>query len=196
MVHVFFYMNGLHGEVGDLMVLPKSQTAVIARGAMQDLFKEEELPVSTVWQPIRTRWICMTALPACVFTPASCCRLVFIVASRVHGVVCARNDLSICRQGSLFFGGGNAGPLSARSSFSKQTHKDAAVAPFVGDEHTPPSNPRTTGRGRRSTHQTPGGNRCPVQHLVVLIGWPPIGHSRTYRGPPDILIGRGGSCLI
>ena len=100
MVHVFFYCNGLHGEVGDLMVLvrraraalsdlpemspvcvacvcmyvvrlsrlfrfcllllalrgglggpampaqPKSQTAVIGRGALQDLFREEQLPGS------------------------------------------------------------------------------------------------------------------------------------------------------
>lgn len=88
MVHVFFYMNGLHGEVGDLMVLPKSQTAVIARGAMQDLFKEEELPVSTVWQPIRTRWICMTALP-CL-----CLHTRFLLPPCLHcRFACARGGL-------------------------------------------------------------------------------------------------------
>ena len=90
----------------------------------------------------------------------------------------------------MYRGGRNAGPLSARSSFSKQTHKDAAVAPFVGGTNT--SRPIVHVQREKKNAPNPGGNRtAPVQHLVVLIGRPlPIGHSRAYRGPPDILIGQ------
>ena len=45
MVHVFYYLNGLNGEVGDLLVLPKSQDIVIANGGLR-LFETEDLPGS------------------------------------------------------------------------------------------------------------------------------------------------------
>ena len=45
MVHVFYYLNGLNGEVGDLMVLPRSQDLVVAGGAM-GIFGTEDLPGS------------------------------------------------------------------------------------------------------------------------------------------------------
>ncbi|WP_395146358.1 phytanoyl-CoA dioxygenase family protein [Armatimonas sp.] len=37
MVHVFYYFNGLNGEVGDLVVLPRTQKTVIANGALSHL---------------------------------------------------------------------------------------------------------------------------------------------------------------
>jgi ectoine hydroxylase-related dioxygenase (phytanoyl-CoA dioxygenase family) len=37
MVHVFYYFNGLNGEVGDLVVLPRTQNTVIANGALGHL---------------------------------------------------------------------------------------------------------------------------------------------------------------
>ena len=46
MVHVFFYLNGLDGKVGDLMCLPKSQNAVMERGAFSNLWQDHELPGS------------------------------------------------------------------------------------------------------------------------------------------------------
>ena len=46
MVHVFFYLNGLDGTVGDLMCLPKSQNAVMERGAFSNLWQDHELPGS------------------------------------------------------------------------------------------------------------------------------------------------------
>jgi hypothetical protein len=45
MVHVFYYLNGLNGEVGDLLVLPKSQDVVVPNGGMR-LFGTEDLPGS------------------------------------------------------------------------------------------------------------------------------------------------------
>ena len=34
MVHVFYYLNGLNGEIGDLLVLPHSQNMVICNGGL------------------------------------------------------------------------------------------------------------------------------------------------------------------
>ncbi len=45
MVHVFYYLNGLNGEVGDLLVLPCSQDRIVARDAMMS-FGTEDLPGS------------------------------------------------------------------------------------------------------------------------------------------------------
>ncbi|AWT59488.1 MAG: hypothetical protein DF168_00678 [Candidatus Moanabacter tarae] len=45
MVHVFYYLNGLNGEVGDLLVLPRSQDRIVARDAMMS-FGTEDLPGS------------------------------------------------------------------------------------------------------------------------------------------------------
>ena len=44
MVHVFYYLNGLNGEVGDLLVLPGSQTTVVESSLA--LFGTEDLPGS------------------------------------------------------------------------------------------------------------------------------------------------------
>jgi len=43
MVHVFYYMNGLNGEVGDLLFLPGSQKTIIANGGIW-LLGTEPLP--------------------------------------------------------------------------------------------------------------------------------------------------------
>lgn len=45
MVHVFFYLNGLNGEVGDLLVLPGSHTKVTANNTF-GIFGTEDLPGS------------------------------------------------------------------------------------------------------------------------------------------------------
>ena len=45
MVHVFFYLNGLNGEVGDLLVLPKSHKTVTANNTF-GMFDTEDLPGS------------------------------------------------------------------------------------------------------------------------------------------------------
>ena len=45
MVHVFYYLNGLNGEIGDLLVLPQSQNMVIGNGGLR-LFATEDLPGS------------------------------------------------------------------------------------------------------------------------------------------------------
>ena len=45
MVHVFYYLNGLNGEVGDLLLVPRSQHSVIARDALH-IFGTEDLPGS------------------------------------------------------------------------------------------------------------------------------------------------------
>ena len=45
MVHVFYYLNGLDGTVGDLLVLPRSQDLVVANGGI-GLFGTEDLPGS------------------------------------------------------------------------------------------------------------------------------------------------------
>ena len=44
MAHVFYYLNGLNGEIGDLLVLPGSQTIVTQRSLA--LFGTEDLPGS------------------------------------------------------------------------------------------------------------------------------------------------------
>ena len=46
MVHVFYYLNGLDGTVGDLIALPRSQKAVMERGAFSALWQDSELPGS------------------------------------------------------------------------------------------------------------------------------------------------------
>ena len=51
MVHVFYYLSGLNGEVGDLLLVPRSQTIVVGRGL--ELFGTEDLPGS----------ICLNRLP-------------------------------------------------------------------------------------------------------------------------------------
>ena len=48
MVHCFYYPNGLDGEIGDLMVLPKSHRSVMSRGAFSSIFRQEKLPGS-IW---------------------------------------------------------------------------------------------------------------------------------------------------
>tara|TARA_B100000809_G_scaffold219644_1_gene226929 strand:+ start:551 stop:1363 length:813 start_codon:yes stop_codon:yes gene_type:complete len=45
MVHVFYYLNGLNGTIGDLLVLPQSQNIVISNGGL-GLFGTEDLPGS------------------------------------------------------------------------------------------------------------------------------------------------------
>ncbi len=45
MVHVFYYLNGLDGTIGDLLVLPKSHRAVMDRGALNQ-FETQDLPGS------------------------------------------------------------------------------------------------------------------------------------------------------
>ena len=47
MVHVFFYLNGLDGTIGDLLVLPGSQRMVLERGAF-GFFGTADLPGSIV----------------------------------------------------------------------------------------------------------------------------------------------------
>ena len=46
MVHCFYYPNGLNGEIGDLILLPRSHTAVMHRNAFSDKFYSEGLPGS------------------------------------------------------------------------------------------------------------------------------------------------------
>nr|MBA3687002.1 phytanoyl-CoA dioxygenase family protein [Planctomycetota bacterium] len=46
MVHVFYYLNGLDGTIGDLMVLPKSHREVFERGLFGTLFGTADLPGS------------------------------------------------------------------------------------------------------------------------------------------------------
>jgi ectoine hydroxylase-related dioxygenase (phytanoyl-CoA dioxygenase family) len=45
MVHVFFYLDGLNGEVGDLLVLPGSHTTIMSRDAPR-MFRFDDLPGS------------------------------------------------------------------------------------------------------------------------------------------------------
>lgn len=47
MVHVFYYLNGLDGTVGDLLVLPQSQNIVVPNGGM-GLFGTNDLPGTVV----------------------------------------------------------------------------------------------------------------------------------------------------
>ena len=46
MVHCFYYPNGLNGEVGDLLVLPKSHKSVMHKNAFSSTFYAEDLPGS------------------------------------------------------------------------------------------------------------------------------------------------------
>ncbi len=43
MVHVFYYLNGLSGTIGDLLVLPRSQNIIVPNGGM-GLFGTQDLP--------------------------------------------------------------------------------------------------------------------------------------------------------
>lgn len=45
MVHVFYYLNGLNGEIGDLLVLPQSQDLIVPNNRM-GMFGTEDLPGS------------------------------------------------------------------------------------------------------------------------------------------------------
>ena len=45
MVHVFYYLNGLNGEIGDLLVLPQSQELIVPNSRM-GMFGTEDLPGS------------------------------------------------------------------------------------------------------------------------------------------------------
>lgn len=47
MVHVFYYFNGLNGEVGDLVFLPRSQNAVVGNDALR-ILGEHSLPGEVV----------------------------------------------------------------------------------------------------------------------------------------------------
>jgi len=67
MIHVFYYLNGLDGQIGDLMILPKSQYAHFDGGTMQALFKDKVLPGSKSFGtgnpvPPGTAIICHSAL--------------------------------------------------------------------------------------------------------------------------------------
>jgi hypothetical protein len=41
MIHIFYYFNGLNGEVGDLLLIPKSQQTVVANDALWFLGTED-----------------------------------------------------------------------------------------------------------------------------------------------------------
>ncbi len=45
MVHVFYYLDGLNGEVGDLLVLPRSQNTIVGNGSLS-MLGTEDLPNS------------------------------------------------------------------------------------------------------------------------------------------------------
>ena len=47
MVHVFYYFNGLNGTIGDLLLVPSSQKAIIDNGALS-LLGTENLPGTMV----------------------------------------------------------------------------------------------------------------------------------------------------
>ena len=46
MVHCFYYPTGLNGEIGDLLILPRSHQSVMDRNAFSDKFYTEDLPGS------------------------------------------------------------------------------------------------------------------------------------------------------
>jgi ectoine hydroxylase-related dioxygenase (phytanoyl-CoA dioxygenase family) len=48
MVHAFFYLNGLDGTIGDLLLLPKSQHALWERYSVGQQFGDADLPGSIV----------------------------------------------------------------------------------------------------------------------------------------------------
>ena len=64
MIHVFFYLNGLDGQVGDLMILPRSQYSHWDGGSMQAIFKDAVLPCSKTFNnlPPGSAVICHSAL--------------------------------------------------------------------------------------------------------------------------------------
>ena len=45
MVHAFYYLSGLNGEIGDLLLVPRSQETIVARDGMKNL-GTEDLPGS------------------------------------------------------------------------------------------------------------------------------------------------------
>ncbi len=47
MVHVFFYLHGLNGEIGDLLFVPKSQHSVVSNSAL-NIFGTDDLPGTVV----------------------------------------------------------------------------------------------------------------------------------------------------
>lgn len=51
MVHVFYYLNGLNGTVGDLLALPRSQNLVVPNGGI-GLFGTQDLPGSLVFDDL------------------------------------------------------------------------------------------------------------------------------------------------
>jgi len=51
-IHVFFYFNGLNGEVGDLMVLPKSQYSHWESSALGQIFGDTPVPGSKVFDSL------------------------------------------------------------------------------------------------------------------------------------------------
>ncbi len=51
MVHVFYYLNGLNGDIGDLLALPRSQNLIVARDAMMP-FGTEDLPGSLCFDDV------------------------------------------------------------------------------------------------------------------------------------------------
>ena len=67
MVHVFYYLDGLDGTIGDLMILPRSQYAHWDGGSMQAIFGDRALPGSKTFGtgtavPQGTAVICHSAL--------------------------------------------------------------------------------------------------------------------------------------
>ncbi len=46
MVHCFYYPTGLNGEIGDLLILPRSHQSVMLRNAFSNKFYTEDLPGS------------------------------------------------------------------------------------------------------------------------------------------------------
>ena len=48
MVHIFYYLNGLDGTIGDLLVLPRSQRIVCDRYHLGHLFGTQDLPGTVV----------------------------------------------------------------------------------------------------------------------------------------------------
>jgi hypothetical protein len=48
MVHVFYYLNGLDGTIGDLLVLPRSQRIICDRYAIGQLVGTQDLPGTVV----------------------------------------------------------------------------------------------------------------------------------------------------
>jgi hypothetical protein len=51
MCHCFYYLQGLNGEIGDLLVLPGSHKVVMERGALQ-IFGFADLPGTSVYDDV------------------------------------------------------------------------------------------------------------------------------------------------